>query len=427
MNGSAKRRLVLALQATLLLAFVAGAHAEDGASRAAKAGALATVNGQRVLHIYGGDIKERGFAHGYLLAEQIRDDFDAAMKSLPYFSGQKFETMLVPFAQSRFEWDADSTAELDGIYEGMLARLGDAGMKSAVLERPYNRKDIAAINVIADYFGPACSGFAVWNSRTEGGAVVHGRNLDFPIGRKPVSDQVLFVTDALPKRDAAPARMQWICLGWPGLIVQFSGMNSAGLVACIHDGYNINHGDKGSGYVARGLMLRRILESVDPAASEPAEAASKIVAQKPTACGNLFHLSWPSADAKKFGVTPSAVLEFDPADQTPKIRRMDASDALVVTNHFRVLCTPVECKRYDNITDGLELLKKASRKIGQGEAQKLLMAAEQPVAAHSVYFYPDTMEFRIALTKENVMSPHVPPTAFTFKALFEQPTEHASK
>ena len=283
MKQCAKRRLLLALQATLALAFFSAVHAEDSAARAAKAGELSTVTGQRVLHLYGNDIKERGFAHGYLLAEQIRDDFDAAMKSLPYFSGQKFETMLVPFANGRFVWDADSTAELDGIYEGMAARLGEAGLKSAVLDRPYNRKDIAAINVIADYFGPACSGFAVWNSRSNDGAVIHGRNLDFPIGRKPVSDQVLFVVDALPQRDANPARMQWVCLGWPGLIVEFSGMNGAGLVACIHDGYNINHGDKGTGYVARGLMLRRILESVDPSKTEPAEAAGKVVAAFPTA------------------------------------------------------------------------------------------------------------------------------------------------
>jgi hypothetical protein len=421
------RSLAIALQAIFCTALMFQAPAQDAAARAASAGQLSAVNGQRTLHLYGSDVKERGFAHGYFLAEQIRDDFDAALTSLPMFGPQKFEAKLLPWEQSHFEWDADSTAELDGVYEGMLARLGADGMKSKVLERAYTRKDIAAVNVIADYFGPACSGFTAWGSRTEGGVVIHGRNLDFPIGRKPIADQVLFISDPLPKRDASPARLQWICLGWPGLIVQFSGMNSSGLVACVHDGYNVNPGDKGTGYVPRGLLLRRILECVDPAQTEPAEAAAKLVAAKPTACGNLFHLSWPGAAAKKYTETPSAVLEFDPADQTPKIRRMDGSDTLVVTNHFRVLNKPVTCDRFTKITDGLELLKKAERKIGQGEAQKLLMAAEQPVAAHSIYFYPDSLEFRIALTKENVMSPHVPPVAFSFKELVEKTAEHASR
>jgi hypothetical protein len=173
--------------------------------------------------------------------------------------------------------------------------------------------------------------------------------------------------------------------------------------------------------------LRRILESVDPMDHEPALAAAQLISAKPTACGNLFHMSWPAAAAKKHQETPSAVLEFDPADPDPKIRRMDESGELVVTNHFRVLNQPAACERFTHMTEALEAYKKADRKIGVGEARRILMSAEQPVAAHSVYFFPDTLEFQCAETKDNVMSPHVAPTAFSFKELFDGKTEHASK
>jgi len=393
---------------------------EDAAARAARAGELTVVKNQRVLHLRGNDVKERGFAHGYFLAEQIRDDIDASLISLPNFSPQKFENRLEPWAAAKFEWDADSAAELDGVFEGMAARLGDSGLQSKSMGRAYTRKDLAAINVLADYFGPACSGFTVWDKRSAGGKVLHGRNLDFPIGQKPIADQVLFVSEAIDKQGSSPARRPWIGLGWPGLIVQFSGMNNAGLSACIHDGYNTDHGASTGPYAPRGLVLRRILESVDPSESDAAEAAAKIASQKPSACGNLFHLSWPAAAAQKFKSTPAAVLEFQPSSTKVTIRRMDDSGALIVTNHFRALHKPEECARYKSISDGLEMLDKADKKVGLSEARKLLMSAEQPVAAHSVYFFPDTLEFDIALTKDNVMSPHVAPVAFTFAELFSK-------
>ena len=425
MRLSEGRRIVLALQ-VIVLAALPSLRAEDTAARAAHAGTLETIHGQQVLHLFSNDVKERGFAHGYYLAEKIRDDFDAAIVSLPMFGAKKFETGLLPWSK-KFVWDADAETEFDGVYSGMLARLGEDGLKSKVLGRAYTRADVAAVNVIADYFGPACSGFTVWDARTEGGAVVHGRNLDFPIGAKPIDDQVLFVSEPLAKTGSSPARMAWVGLGWPGLIVQFSGMNSAGVVICLHDGMNVKSGDKGAGYQSRGLLLRRILESLDPQKDEPAAAAAKMIAEKPVACGNLFHISWPGAIAKMYKETPSAVLEFDPADQDPKIRRMDDSGALIVTNHFRMLNQPVACDRYTHIIDGLEAYKKAGRKIGIAEARRILMSAEQPVAAHSIYFFPDTLEFQFAESKNNVMSPHVPPTAFSFKELFDGKSEHASR
>jgi hypothetical protein len=410
------------LLSVLILAAAPLVLAETPAERAAKAGELVTVKKHRVLRLFGNDIKERGFAHGYLLAEDIRDDADSALNSLPNFSARQYESSLLPWAIEKFAWDKDAVVEMDGIFEGMQARLGKDGLESKILGRALKRDDLYAINTIADYFGPACSGFSAYGERTQNGEVVQGRTLDFPIGAKAVSDQILIAAEALPARGKdQPARKAWVAVGWPGLIGEYTGMNSDGLIVCLHDAYNRNRGGKEGGYVSRGVLLRRMIETVDPASSDAAKQTAQMAGEKPVACGNLFHITWPKAAAEKTSTTPSAVLEFDPLDRKVSVRRMDDSAFMVLTNHFRVRKDAVECDRFKNITSTADLFAQAGKKIGLIEARKLLMSAEQPVAAHSVYFYPDKLGMEVSLTRNNVMSPRVAPTGFTFKELFRQP------
>ena len=385
---------------------------QSPAERAAKAGELLTLKNHRVLRLFGGETKERGFAHGYLLATEIRDDLDAALQSLPNFGAKKYERSLLPWSQRNFVWDEAAAAELDGLFEGLAEKLGPDGLQSRSLGRALTRADIVAINVLADYFGPACSGFAAWGKRTTGGEVIHGRTLDFPIGPKVIADQIIVASAALPGRAA------WVAIGWPGLIGQYTGMNSPGLTVCIHDAYNLKHGGSARGFIARGLLARRMLEAIDPNASDPAEQGAKLAAAQPVACGDLFQLTWPRAAAEKLGGTPSAVLEFDPADRKVDIRRMDQTGVLVLTNHFLVRSPPEKCSRFKNMTDALATLEKNGTPVGLLEARKLLMAAEQPLAAHSVYFCPDKLGLYVALTRGNVMSPRVAPVEFTWQELF---------
>lgn len=404
--------------AAIALFFCAIAQAQDAAERAKKSGELLTLKNQRVLKLFGPSLKERGFAHGYLLAEDIRDDLDGALTSLPKFGAARYETKLIPFARDKFVWDADIKEELEGIFEGMTAKLGKEGMVSAVLKRPLKFEDTLAMNALADYFGPACSGFAAWDSRTDKGEVVHARTLDFPLGPKPVADQIVLAVDPLPAQKGRPAKQAWIAVGWPGLAAQFSGMNDKGLVACIHDGYNTVKGGKEEDFFARGILLRRMLEEINPNDGDAAEIAAKMAGQRRSACGNLFHLTWSSTAAKKTNTLPSAVLEVETAEIGARIRRMDKTGVLVLTNHFCVRNAPVECARFSSIQNGIQLLQQASRPLGLTEARKLLLSAEQPVAAHSVYFFPDRLEMQVAITKGNLMSPRIAPTAFSFSELF---------
>lgn len=397
---------------------VLDAKAQTDTQRAAAAGELTVIKNQRVLRLFGDDLQERGFAHGYLLGEDIRTTLEAALQSLPHFGPDQYDGKLMPFALKRFAWNKAAENEMEGMFEGLRARLGSEGLYSKLLGRALTRDDLKAMNALGDYFGPACSAFSAWDKRTVGGAVIHARTLDFPLGPEALARQVLFASE--PWTNKGVARHGWVAVGWPGFVGQYTGMNDAGLVACIHDAYNNRKGDSREKWEPRSILLRRMLEEIDPAVVEPAEYGAKMAKVLPASCGNLFHLTWPRAAAEKWQTTPSAVLEFDASERIVAIRRMDASETLVVANHFVVLNKPVDSERFTQISAGLELLRSSGTPIGLVEARKLLMAAEQTVAAHSVYFYPDTLELHVALTRGNVMSPRVVPTAFTFKELLKQ-------
>ena len=143
-----------------------GVRAETLDERAAKAGALSEVHGHRALRLFGNDPGERGFAHGYLLAKEIVGDLEAAIQSLPGITAERYNTEFMLWAKSNFVWDADATAEFDGMFAGVSARLGKDGLVSKVLGRALTRDDLVGMNTLADYFGPGCSAFCAWGERT---------------------------------------------------------------------------------------------------------------------------------------------------------------------------------------------------------------------------------------------------------------------
>lgn len=411
----------------LLLLLSRSAAGETAAERAVKAGKLTKEKRCTVLKLYGNDVKERGFAHGWLLADRIIDSLDDALRSLPLFSKRKYETNLLGWAHERFHWDSEIEAELEGLFEGMRAKLGDKALRSAVLERKLTKKDLYAINTIADYFGPACSGFTAWRSRTKDGKVIHGRNLDFPIGSRAVSNQVVLAIEPLPARGKLPARKGWIGVGWPGLVGVYSAMNADGLVCCLHDANNVLRGGLEKGFICRGLLLRRMVETIDPSASDAGAASAKMAGIRPTACGNLFHMSWPSVAAAKTKTQPSVVLEFDAvgrdgSGEPVSVRRMDSSDKLVVTNHYCVRTKPDACDRFEKISAGVAKLSGVAGKIDLKAARKILIGGEQKFAtvAHTLVFLPDALTMHVAITRGNSLSTRIKGVAFSYSDLMKR-------
>jgi hypothetical protein len=405
------------------LALAGHAYAQSDAQRAAAAGELVNLKGQRVLRLFGTDARERGFAHGYFLAADVVVAIEDALKSLPLFTAEKFEKQLVPWATRKFAWDAEATAELEGLYAGMCARLGAKGLLCQPLGRPLRQDDLYAANVVADWFGPACSAFTVWGALTEDGKVIHARNLDFPIGPRASATQVVLAVSPAPASATRPARRAWVGVGWPGLISVYSGMNSEGLVCCLHDAMNVVRNGARDGFIARGLLLRRMLETLDPSEGDPAEAAARMAAERPVASGNLFHLSWPRAAADKARMAPTAVLEFDSAgrDGSSKpvaIRRPSDAAFIALTNHYCVRRPPLECGRFERLQQGLTQVSRDSARLDAASARKLLICAEQTVVAHTLVFLPDQRALTVSITRNNLLATRTPGTEFAWGELF---------
>jgi hypothetical protein len=406
--------------ASLVLCFRAWGATD--AERAAAAGELLTVNGLPVLRLFGAEPRERGFAHGYLLGAETVACIEDALRSLPLLTVERFEQRLVPWATRQFNWDADAVAELEGLFAGVRARLGEAGLCCAALGRALRQEDFYAINCIADYFGPSCSAFTAWGAMTVGGQVLHARNLDFPLGPAASARQVVLAVKGLPARGAQPARRAWVGVGWPGLICAYSAMNSEGLVCCLHDAMNVVAGGADEDFVARGLLLRRIIETLDPAAADPALAAAKMAAVKPVACGNLFHLSWPRAAAATTDTAPTAVLEFDAQDRRPGrtpvvIRRPGEANSLIVTNHYCVRRPPLRCGRFAQLEHAM-LVVRGSALLDPASARKALIGAEQSVVAHTIVFLPDERALTVSITRGNVLSTRLPGALLKWDELF---------
>jgi hypothetical protein len=136
------------------------------------------------LHVEG-EPRERGFQHGYLLAEEIRTALESAKRSWTYESGmdwpwlvEKTKTMFVP------RIDTENLAEIDGIVEG----LASGGLVTS-------REEIVTFNAIIElayYWWPkekeklggeaktvvpqSCSAFIATGSTTADGGIVLGHN-----------------------------------------------------------------------------------------------------------------------------------------------------------------------------------------------------------------------------------------------------------
>jgi hypothetical protein len=169
-----------------------------------------------------------------------------------------------------------------------------------------------------------------------------------------------------------------------------------------------------------------MLETIDPEDGDPAEAAAKMAAERPAACGNLFHVAWPASVAQKLKSTPSAVLEFDGANREVaggkpvSIRRMDERNYLVLTNHYCLRSKELECNRFSHITDAIAALTRNSQKLDVAAARKILIAGELPTAAHTIVFLPDSRTMHVAITRANFLSPRVNATAFSLKDLLKR-------
>lgn len=426
------RTAAIALVAACVLVPGSLAHGDAGLD-ARTHGEIREVGSLRVLRIWG-TAKERGYAHGYFLGDEIVRLLNGYLEEItPGEEGaklyeQKARAMLRTMAVApRFK------EELEGMLSGIRAKLPDGGYLSR-LGRAIEYDDLVTINCIPEISRVACSSFAAWGPLTKDGDTISGRNLDWHSLRALEGGQILLVQ--IP--DASEAQIAWVSVTWPGFIGCLTGMNAEGVSVCMHD----VHSDEPSmpiGFTPRGLSLRQVIESAhaETAAKDGRHILSKCLSR----VGNNVVLSAPYLAGRS---RPSIVFEYDGrmfdssgvTVRAAKVAGEKKGDRAfqIATNHYRKRAEPEPCDRYARINEQLNQMSKASKRLNVDGAWRLLASVAQEAAPgkrglltyHSVVFEPNARRMHVAISRDGKPAPHCPVVAIDLADLLQSRSAQAA-
>jgi len=373
-------------------------------------GELTNLGDIRVLTVWG-TAHQRGFAHGWLLAEDMRHLWqsfidDKSMSGGPFEYQERFR----PLASTLMVARPIYQREMQGLAEGFRARLGDAAVIRG-LERALDELDFFALNCMSDRFAPFCSSFAAWGSRTSDGETLCARNLDWPRRDWLIGREVVLVERASDK----PARAGWAGVTWPGFIGCLTGMNEHGLTMAIHD-VPAGEPDGLRRFTPRGLVLREALEQC--AGPGAFDAVAAVFRRRSIALGTNAFAAMPRNGGSD---PPAAVFEYDARRQKEDgvtIRSVGGDDAtwLACSNHFRRRAEVTRCPRYEQLVTMLSA--KDAEPLDVDAAWRIAASVNVPAPRfgnmwtyHTVLFEPAAGRLHVALSGPDRSAGHHRPTA----------------
>ncbi len=437
------RRLAWAVAAALAALPVVGVRAEDGRpaevgpgeprSGEPLCGELTKVGEIRVLRVWGTS-KQRGYAHGYLLAEDLKRLFEAFLADKRFSGGAKtYNTIAMPMAAAMMSPKPIYQKEMEGIVEGMRARLGEEGIFIGALGRPLEYRDVLAVNCLSDRVGPMCSSFAVWGPMTKDGATLTARNLDWPRHDWMLGNEVLLVE--LPSEK--PNRAGWASMTWPGFVGCLSGMNEHGVTAAMHD-VHCGAPDGLMGFVPRGLVLREAMETAhNPDAIGMIAAA--LIKRHIAVATNIF----VSEPWRKGADPPAAVLEYDTHQSDeggvtlrgPGKSPAAAESFTACTNHFRKRGPEggYRCSRYATLLDKLTADSEEGLRLSVDDVWRIAASVNVPgddenpiLTYHTIVFEPNVRRMHVAVASGTEPAGKRRPTAIELKSLLVKPEAKAA-
>ncbi len=369
-------------------------------------GTLSVIEGIPVLRLWGTP-REQGYAHGYLIGEDIAtmlDDFiESAMGGL---DADAWENELIP-ATGAFQLEQRFVEELEGMLAGVEAGTVGAHAYIPSLGRNLTYDDLAAINIGPDFFSIGCTTFAAWDSMTSDGATIAGRNFDWPEIPGVFEKQIIVVS--VPATGSG--RMGYVSINWPGIIGCYTAMNAEGVTLSTHD-TNGHSPTATTGFSPRLLIYREAIESAHAGtAQEDVEAVFR--ARMTTTPQNMM-LTFPSSA----GNTGSVVFEYDgdlSVTGGVSVREPDGIESFqICTNHCRERVLPTECWRYSLLEGQLESI--AASGGANHLTSEMVWALLDSIALgnsthHRVVFEPDELLMHFAFSVD------VPAPACTFITL----------
>lgn len=377
----------LSFAAAFVLALTAVASAETIAR--CGNGWLEKVDGTLVLHLKGTPY-EIGYQHGALLKEHVRQNLHTLMvekaqgQTLVEIFGLKvtpraaIDTIIriqQPYVDKRY-WD-----ELQGLADGADVSL----------------KDAQAANFIPELFH--CSGFALANTATQNGKMLHGRVLDYAVDWGLQDHAVVMIVEP-------EGRLPWVNVSYAGFIGSVTGMNSA----------NISIGEMGGGGLGHwggrpmSLLVRETLETADSI-----DKAISVFRDGPRTCQYFYVIADGEAN-ESVGMEAS----------------WDVFTLIKPGEPHPLLPTPVkDCVLMSAGDRYKELSKRAETSHGKFTPEQALTLMERPVAMksnlHNVLFEPETTRFWVAnASSDKRPAAEQPYHAYSLKELLSRRADPSS-
>ncbi len=324
-------------------------------------GFITDVNGKTVMKLWGTH-QERGYAHGYLVAEKFLQVFDNYVIGTMLMGQSQYYNGMRSYFEANFVCDSLYVTEAMAIVTGIQ----DAGasVHSTYLNRDIDYIDVLICNTIPDlsttfnrYCDPehtgGCSSLTSWGNATQNdnlnGELVITRYLDWSVSSHLSSNSMIIVHEP-SEVDEQP----WFSFGFPGMFGALSAINESG-VAVFQNMGNDNTRVPGHTYSPILLTLRKAVESRDCNDDNVSniDDVRQALTDDNCAFGAIVQSVTHMAEyefATVFEINDNLGLTSRNVTDNTAI----AGDNLAATNHFRELISPSACSRYSALSSSIE-------------------------------------------------------------------------
>ncbi len=358
-------------------------------------GTLTVLENIQVLKVYG-SYYEMGYAHGYLLAQEIfeRQELELSQPGIVDF----FENYVLPNLQL-FHIPEQYLDEIEGMYNGVKAR-ADGSLYTDILGREVTLNDAIALNCISALASRLqCSAFSAWNNVTDDNSVITGYNHD-------TEDNERFTGQWLIIARKPSAALATVCVGRAGDMNVHTAMNEHGVTLSCHGVNDANSATSSEGFTPEGIIFRELIEKVD--SINPVEDISALLNDRYPTEAEALLISWPAGR----NLFSAAAVELD-GDLTINngftIREPDTDKEYIVqTNDFRLRKEPpeTECERYYYLNATLDSISGGLKTPLTIESAWILLGEIHPhdsyLTQHAVIFEPLKKRIHIAFAEQGI-------------------------
>ena len=354
-------------------------------------GSLEQNGNQQILNLWGTNY-EMGYAHGFLMADKIRDIIDTFLIGKMAQGNISGYNDFQNYQEENIVWSSQYLDEINGMQAGMLASGKNLYVQS--LGRNINAEDIKTFNLTVE-FDVLCSSYGVWGNASVDGNVILAKTTDYDFDSQgnAVNHQVLITYEPLN----AP---NFVSVSWPGMIGVIAGMNEEGVSIMVNLSLNGQKADSGPAYGSLAVF-RNILENTNQAnyLTQPLAIVNSLDEYSPF----ILQIGSP------YKGIDNPVYYLDDSFGNNIIRYSDDFDPdydhIIGTNHFLIASNPPPSgstvDRYNRIKDGLvELYNTGDGKVDRIEALSVIDSVAEGGTEfgtlHSVTIRPNEMELDVS-------------------------------